>query len=134
MGATLVARSFSGDKKQMQAILKACIAHQGLSVIDVISPCVTFNDHEGSTKSYAYMRDKDEPLHELNFVPYYEDISVDIEEGTVQEVKMHDGSMLRIKKLGREYDPPTRLRALSFLNEASLHQEVLTEFFTSIRA
>ncbi|MCL4402759.1 MAG: thiamine pyrophosphate-dependent enzyme, partial [Acidobacteria bacterium] len=64
-GATLVARSFSGDKKQLQTILKAAIAHQGLAVIDVISPCVTFNDHEGSTKSYSYMKDHEEPLHEL---------------------------------------------------------------------
>ena len=81
LGATLVARSFSGDKRQLQAILKAAIAHQGLSVIDVISPCVTFNDHEGSTKSYSYMKEHDEPLHELDFVPAYEDIAVEIEEG-----------------------------------------------------
>ena len=74
-GATFVARSFSGDKKQLQAILKAAIAHRGLSVIDVISPCVTFNDHEGSTKSYSYMKDHEEPLHELDFVPFFEDIS-----------------------------------------------------------
>src|SRR5919197_33984 len=77
-GATFVARSFSGDKRQLQAILKAAIVHNGLSVIDVISPCTTFNDHEGSTKSYSYMKDHEEPINELDFVPYYEETSVDI--------------------------------------------------------
>src|SRR5881398_2110302 len=77
-GATFVARSFSGDKKQLQAVLKAAIVHDGLSVIDVVSPCTTFNDHEGSTKSYSYMKDHEEPLHELDFVPHFDDISVEI--------------------------------------------------------
>src|SRR2546422_10049117 len=90
-GATFVARSFSGDKRQLQAILKTAIVHKGLAVIDVISPCTTFNDHEGSTKSYAYMKDHDEALHEVDFVPYYDDISVEIPEGEVREVEMHDG-------------------------------------------
>ena len=107
-----MARSFSGDKRQLQAILKAAIAHKGLSVIDVISPCVTFNDHEGSTKSYSYMKDHEEPLHELDFVPFFEDISVEIPEGEVQDVRMHDGSRLRIRKLGRDYDPTSKLSAL----------------------
>ena len=77
-GATFVARSFSGDKKQLQAILKAAIAHNGLSVIDVVSPCVTFNDHAGSTKSYAYMREHEAVLHDLDFVPHFQEIAVDI--------------------------------------------------------
>src|SRR5213080_3661350 len=98
-GATFVARSFSGDKRQLQAMLKAAIAHNGLSVIDVISPCVTFNDHTGSTKSYGYMKDHESVLHELDFVPHFEDISVDIAEGGVMDVLMHDGSHLRIRKL-----------------------------------
>src|SRR5215469_6785815 len=80
-GATFVARSFSGDKKQLSSIIKAAMSHKGLSVIDVISPCVTFNDHVGSTKSYGYMKDHEEALHELDYVPYFEDISVDIPEG-----------------------------------------------------
>src|ERR1700753_1159412 len=79
-GATFVARSFSGDKKQLQAILKAAISHNGLSGIDVISPCLTFNDHEGSTKSYGYVKDHEEVLHELDYVPYFEDIAVEIPE------------------------------------------------------
>jgi 2-oxoglutarate ferredoxin oxidoreductase subunit beta len=125
-GATFVARSFSGDKKQLQAILKTAISHNGLSVIDVISPCVTFNDHTGSTKSYGYMKEHEEPLHELDYVPFYEDISVEIPEGEVKDVQMHDGSHLRIRKLQREYDPSNKLAALSVLEEAEAKGEVLT--------
>jgi 2-oxoglutarate/2-oxoacid ferredoxin oxidoreductase subunit beta len=128
-GATFVARSFSGDKKQLVAILKAAIVHKGLSIIDVVSPCTTFNDHEGSTKSYSYMKEHDEMLNELDFVPYYDDISVDIPEGEVQEVTMHDGSTLRIKKLGREYDPTNKFDALKALDEAGKKGEVLTRVF-----
>ncbi len=128
-GASFVARSFSGDKKQLQAILKAAVAHKGLSVIDVISPCVTFNDHEGSTKSYAYVREHDEPLHELDFVPAYEEITVDIPAGAVREVKLHDGSTLRIRKLCQDYDPADKLAALSILSEAAKTGEVLTGVF-----
>ena len=126
LGATLVARSFSGDKRQFQAILKAAIVHKGLSIIDVISPCVTFNDHEGSTKSYAYMKDHDEPLHEMNFVPAYEDISVEIEEGEVRAVTLHDGSKIVLKKLGRDYDPTDKMRAVQTLHEASKEDHVVT--------
>jgi 2-oxoglutarate ferredoxin oxidoreductase subunit beta len=125
-GATFVARSFSGDKKQLQAMLKAAISHQGLAVIDVISPCVTFNDHQGSTKSYSYMKDHEEPLHELDYVPYFEDISVEIPEGQVTEVRMHDGSLLRIRKLDRDFDPTDRLAALAALEESEKKGEVLT--------
>jgi 2-oxoglutarate ferredoxin oxidoreductase subunit beta len=128
-GATFVARSFSGDKKQLQAILKAAITHKGLSVIDVISPCTTFNDHEGSTKSYSYVKDHEEPLHELNFVPYYEDISVEIPEGELREVAMHDGSKLRIRNLGRDFDPTNKFHALQALDEANNKGEVLTGVF-----
>jgi 2-oxoglutarate ferredoxin oxidoreductase subunit beta len=126
LGATLVARSFSGDKRQFQAILKAAIAHKGLSVIDVISPCVTFNDHVGSTKSYAYVKDHDEPLHEMSFVPAYEEISVEIEEGEVREVTLHDGSKIALKKLGRDYDPTDKMRAVQTLHEASADEHVVT--------
>lgn len=126
LGATLVARSFSGDKKQLQAILKACIAHNGLSVIDVVSPCVTFNDHEGSTKSYSYMKEHEEPIHEIDFVPHFEDISIEMEEGTTQEVELHDGSVLRLKKLGRDYNPTNKLEAIRVLHEAHEGGDVLT--------
>ncbi len=125
-GATLVARSFSGDKKQLQTILKAAIAHKGLSVIDVISPCVTFNDHDGSTKSYSYVKDHEEALHELDFVPFFEDIAVEIPEGEVTDVELHDGSRLRIRKLERDYNPTDRLAALAALEESAAKGEVLT--------
>ncbi len=126
LGATLVARSFSGDKRQLQAILKAAIAHHGLSIIDVISPCVTFNDHEGSTKSYAYMKEHDEPLQELDFVPAFADITVEIPEGEVREITLHDGSRLLLKKLGRDYDPADKMNALRTLNEAETAGHVVT--------
>jgi 2-oxoglutarate ferredoxin oxidoreductase subunit beta len=126
LGATLVARSFSGDKRQLQAILKAAIAHHGLSIIDVISPCVTFNDHEGSTKSYAYMKEHDEPLQELDFVPAFSDITVEIPEGEVREITLHDGSRLLLKKLGRDYDPTDRMNALRTLYETEAAGHVAT--------
>ncbi|HEY1204613.1 MAG: 2-oxoacid:ferredoxin oxidoreductase subunit beta [Bryobacteraceae bacterium] len=126
LGATLVARSFSGDKRQLQAILKAAIAHHGLSIIDVISPCVTFNDHEGSTKSYAYMKEHDEPLQELDFVPAFADITVEIPEGEVREIVLHDGSRLLLKKLAHDYDPTDKMTALRTLYEAEAAGHVLT--------
>jgi 2-oxoglutarate/2-oxoacid ferredoxin oxidoreductase subunit beta len=125
-GATFVARSFSGDKKQLQAILKTAIAHRGLTVIDVISPCVTFNDHTGSTKSYSYMKEHEEVLQELDFVPFFEDITVEIPEGEVRDVQMHDGSHLRIRKLERDFDPTDRFKALQALEESEAKGEVLT--------
>ena len=128
-GATFVARSFSGDKKQLQAILKAAIAHQGLSVIDIISPCTTFNDHEGSTKSYSYAKDHEEPLHELDFVPYYEEITAEIPEGEVREVEMHDHSKLRIRTLGRDFDPTNKFEALQAIDAANKRGEILTGVF-----
>src|SRR6195256_2896681 len=105
LGATLVGRSFSGDKRQLSAMLKAAIAHKGTVMLDVVSPCVTFNDHEGSTKSYQYMKDHEEPLHEVSFVPHFEEIDVEYEPGTALDVRMHDGSPLRLRKLEEDYDP-----------------------------
>src|SRR5574341_1787726 len=94
LGATFVARSFSGDKKQLSAILKAAISHRGTAMIDVISPCVTFNDHEGSTKSYRYVKEHEEMLTDVQYIPHHEEIAVDYEPGTTKAVKMHDGSHL----------------------------------------
>jgi len=125
-GATFVARSFSGDKKQLQAILKTAISHRGLSVIDVVSPCVTFNDHLGSTKSYAYMKEHDLVLQELDYVPAREDIAVEIPEGEAMNVQLHDGSHLRIRKLGRDFDPTSRIAALAAIEESEAKGEVLT--------
>ena len=94
--------------------------------IDVISPCVTFNDHDGSTKSYNYVKDHEETLHELDYVPHYADIAVDIEEGTVRDVKLHDGSRLRIRKVERDYNPLDKVAALAALDTAEVKGELLT--------
>src|ERR1700685_2793880 len=126
LGATFVGRSFSGDKKQLHTMLKASISHNGTVMLDVVSPCVTFNDHEGSTKSYKYMKDHEEPLHEVSFVPVFEDISVDYEPGTSVEVTMHDGSSLRLKKLEEEYDPTDKIHAVQRLMESHAKGDVLT--------
>ncbi|HLW87233.1 MAG TPA: 2-oxoacid:ferredoxin oxidoreductase subunit beta [Terriglobales bacterium] len=129
LGATFVGRSFSGDKKQLHAMLKAAIAHKGTVMIDVVSPCVTFNDHEGSTKSYKYMKDHEEPLQTINFVPSFEEINVDYDPGTTVQVTMHDGSRLRLSKLEEDYDPTHRIHAISRLHEAHENNEVLTGVF-----
>jgi 2-oxoglutarate ferredoxin oxidoreductase subunit beta len=121
-----VGRSFSGDKRQLHAMLKAAIAHKGTVMLDVISPCVTFNDHDGSTKSYKYMKDHEEPLQDINFVPHFEEINVEYDPGTTMEVTMHDGSRLRLHKLEADYDPTNRIEAVRRLLEAHEKQEVLT--------
>jgi 2-oxoglutarate/2-oxoacid ferredoxin oxidoreductase subunit beta len=126
LGATFVGRSFSGDKRQLHAMLKAAIAHNGTVLLDVVSPCVTFNDHEGSTKSYKYMIDHEEPLQEISFIPVFEDIAVDYDPGTTLEVEMHDGSKLRLRKLEEDYDPTNKIRAITRLNEAKEKGEMLT--------
>ena len=129
LGATFVGRSFSGDKKQLSAMLKAAIAHNGTVMLDVVSPCVTFNDHEGSTKSYQYMKDHEEPLHEVSFVPHFEEIDVEYEPGSALDVRMHDGSHLRLRKLEEEYDPRDQGMAMQRLHEAHQKGEVLTGVF-----
>jgi 2-oxoglutarate ferredoxin oxidoreductase subunit beta len=126
LGATFVARSFSGDKKQLISILKAAISHRGTAMLDVLSPCVTFNDHEGSTKSYAYVKEHDETLGEINFVPFFEDISIEYEPGTTTQVQMHDGSKLYLRKLAEDYDPTDRVQALRLLHETSRRGEFAT--------
>ncbi|BCS33828.1 2-oxoglutarate ferredoxin oxidoreductase subunit beta [Luteitalea sp. TBR-22] len=126
LGATFVARSFSGDKKQLLSILKAAIAHKGTCLIDVISPCVTFNDHEGSTKSYAYAKEHDEVVNEISFVPFFEDISVDYEEGSATPVKMHDGSTLILRKLESSHNPTDKLEARRTLHETMRRGEFAT--------
>src|ERR1700716_2316232 len=129
LGATMVGRSFSGDKKQLHAMLKAAIAHRGTVMLDVISPCVTFNDHEGSTKSYKYVLEHEERLHELDFVPSFENISVDYDPGTAFEVTMHDGSHLRLRKLEEDYNPTDKIQAMTRLMQANAEGEVLTGVF-----
>lgn len=131
MGATFVARSFSGDKRQLQAVLKAALSHAGTAVVDVVSPCVTFNDHVGSTKSYKYVRDNKIPLQSIGFVPHFDEIQVEDEfaPGTVREVEMHDGSLLRLEKIEEEYDPTDRLAALDRIEMAMEKGQILTGVF-----
>jgi 2-oxoglutarate ferredoxin oxidoreductase subunit beta len=129
LGATFVGRSFSGDKKQLLAMLKAAIAHQGTVMLDVISPCVTFNDHEGSTKSYKYMQEHEDAISEVGFVPHFEDISIDYDAGSTYDVTMHDGSHLRLRKLHEDYNPTSRTTAVKALMEAHERGEVLTGVF-----
>jgi 2-oxoglutarate/2-oxoacid ferredoxin oxidoreductase subunit beta len=129
LGATYVARSFSGDKKQLLALLEGAIAHRGTAMLDVISPCVTFNDHEGSTKSYSYVKDHDEPLGEVSFIPFFGDITVDYDPGTTTEVTLHDGSRLLLKKLEGSYDPKNKVEALRVLSESHEKGEVITGLF-----
>jgi 2-oxoglutarate ferredoxin oxidoreductase subunit beta len=129
LGATFVGRSFSGDKKQLLSMLMAALAHKGTVMLDVVSPCVTFNDHEGSTKSYRYMKDHEEPLQDINFIPAFEEIDVDYDSGATVEVTMHDGSRLRLRKLEEDYDPTDKINAIKRLGEAHEKGEVLTGIF-----
>jgi 2-oxoglutarate ferredoxin oxidoreductase subunit beta len=121
-----VARSFAGDPKQVQALLKAALSYNGTAVLDIISPCVTFNNSEASTKSYSWGKEHEEALHDITFVPPAEEITVDYEEGTVTDVTMHDGSTIRLKKLGKDYDPTDRWAAIKLLEEAHARHEFLT--------
>src|SRR5450631_2284602 len=129
LGATFVGRSFSGDKKQLQTMLKAALSHRGTVMLDVISPCTTFNDHEGSTKSYKFIKDHEEPLHDLNFVPHFNEIDVEYDPGTSINVTMHDGSSLRLRKLEEDYDPTNKIGAVKRLMESHEADEVLTGIF-----
>jgi 2-oxoglutarate ferredoxin oxidoreductase subunit beta len=129
IGATFVGRSFSGDKKQLAAMLKAAIAHQGIVLLDVISPCVTFNDHEGSTKSYKYMQEHDDAVGEVGLVPHFEDLTVDYDHDTTTDVQLHDGSHLRLRKIHQDYTPTDKVLALKMLMESHEKGEVLTGIF-----
>ena len=126
LGATYVARSFAGDPKQLVALLRGALAHNGTAVLDILSPCVTFNNHAGSTKSYTWGKDNEEPIHIVDFVPAMDEIEVEYEEGTDQEVQLHDGSWVRLRKLEREYDPTDRRAARELLLEADDNNLFLT--------
>ena len=126
LGASFVARSFSGDPKQLKAILKAAISHRGTSMIDVLSPCVTFNDHEGSTKSYSYVKDHDDPMSEVSFVPYFEDITIEQEPGTSKEVTLHNGSKIVLTKMAESYSPMDKAKALQMIRATHARGEYAT--------
>ena len=129
VGATFVARSYSGDKRQLLAILKAAISHRGTALVDVLSPCVTFNDHEGSTRSYSYIKEHEEALMEVDYVSYFEENNVDYDPGATVEVCLHDGSHLRLRKLPADYDPTNRVAAIKLLTEGRSRHEILTGIF-----
>jgi len=126
--ASFVARSFAGDASQVRELLKAAFHHKGTAVLDIISPCVTFNNHETSTKSYPYGKAHEEPIQDITFIPHYEEIVVpEHEPGKVQTVELHDGSHLALKKLDpAEYDPTDRIAALHLLEEARQNEQFLT--------
>jgi 2-oxoglutarate ferredoxin oxidoreductase subunit beta len=126
MGATFVARSFSGDKEQLVEILKAGIRHPGFALVDVISPCVTFNDHPGSTKSYMYTREHYHEAIEASFVPPEEEITASYEPGSVMDVAMHDGSVVRFSKIPWHYDPTDRDKVDKYVRERQAKGEVVT--------
>src|ERR1700716_1026489 len=126
MGATFVARSFSGDKKQLVPLVKAAIAHQGAAFIDVISPCVAFHNHAGSTKSYDYVREHNEAVNRLDFWPTRDAINVSYEDGGTIEVPGADGSVLKLRKLQSDYDPSDKINATSMIAKAAATGEVLT--------
>ncbi len=126
LGATFVARGFSGDKTQLVPLIKAAVAHRGAAFIDVISPCVAFNNHPGSTKSYDYVREHNDAVNRLDFMPEREPIGVEYPEGGTRDVVLHDGGLLRLRKLDPDYDPSDKVRAMSFLEAHRARGEVVT--------
>ena len=129
LGATFVARSFSADKKQLVPLLKAALKHKGIAIVDVISPCVTFNNHPDSTKSYDWGREHEKPIHEIGYVNPWEAADVDIGEGQRIEVAMPDGGKILVRKLDRDFDPRDRHAAQKLLAEARDKGEFLTGLF-----
>ncbi|MBL0939492.1 MAG: 2-oxoacid:ferredoxin oxidoreductase subunit beta [Gemmatimonadaceae bacterium] len=126
IGATFVARSFSGDKKQLVPIIKAGIAHKGFAIIDIISPCVSFNDHEGSTKSYSFTREHEVEAVHADFVPLQREITVPETNEEVRTVTMHDGSMVRLRATAEDYDPTNRESAYSHVRTCQARGEIAT--------
>ena len=126
MGATFVGRSFSGDKHQLVPLIKAAMTHKGAAFLDVISPCVAFNNHAGSTKSYEYVREHNEALNRLDFIEGREEITTQYDPGTATTVQQHDGSWLRLRKLGEDYDAADKVAAMKRVQEGLAAGEVVT--------
>ncbi|HUJ01333.1 MAG TPA: 2-oxoacid:ferredoxin oxidoreductase subunit beta [Usitatibacter sp.] len=126
LGATYVARSFSGDKAQLVPLIKGALTHGGAAFLDVISPCVAFNNHEGSTKSYDYVRDHNEALNRLDVITVHSEITADYPPGSVREVRQHDGSVLRLRKLEEGYDTSDRIAAMAYVQSRYAHGEIVT--------
>jgi Pyruvate:ferredoxin oxidoreductase and related 2-oxoacid:ferredoxin oxidoreductases, beta subunit len=126
LGATFVAQSFSGDKRQLVPLIKAAIRHPGFAFLNVISPCVTFNNNPGSTKSYDYVREHMETTADLDFIPIMKQISADYEEGSIETLKLHDGSLIRLRKLEKDWNPLDRFSAINAVQKAKSRNEILT--------
>lgn len=126
LGATFVARSFSGDKEQLVPLIKAALSHKGFALLDVISPCVTFNDHQGSTKSYRYTRDYFHEVVHTDFVPPAQEIKTSMAPGQARQVRLHDGSEVILRKIQDEYDTADRIAAMSYIQERQAAGEVVT--------
>jgi 2-oxoglutarate ferredoxin oxidoreductase subunit beta len=126
LGATFVARAFSGDKAQLLPILKAAVRHNGFALVDVISPCVSFNDHDASTKSYRYTREHHQELTAVDFVPLRREITAATNDDTPVSVTMHDGSVVRFRRVAPEYDPTNRDAAYAYVRAAQARGEVVT--------
>jgi 2-oxoglutarate ferredoxin oxidoreductase subunit beta len=124
--ASFVARSFAGDPKQVKELIKAALSHAGIAILDIISPCVTFNNQDASHHSYAWGKEHEVALHELSFVPPAEEIMVNYEQGETIEVEMHDGSQIVLRKVGVDYDPTDRAGILCMLEDANRRQELIT--------
>jgi 2-oxoglutarate ferredoxin oxidoreductase subunit beta len=126
LGASFVARSFSGDKTQLTPLIKAAVQHRGAAFLDVISPCVAFNNHAGSTKSYDFVREHNESVNRLDFMPQHAEITADYAPGSLREVRQHDGSILRLRKLHEDYDPRDRIAAMDYLQRRHADGEIVT--------
>ena len=126
LGASFVGRSFSGDKEQLVPLIKGAIAHRGAAILDVLSPCVTFYNHAGSTKSYDYVREHNDSINRLDFIEPRAEITVDYAPGELIEVTQHDGSLLRLRKLDAAYDPSDRVAAMNYLHERQAAGEIVT--------
>ncbi len=126
LGATYIARSFSGDKQQLVPLIKGALTHKGFALLDVISPCVTFNDNEGSTKSYAHTRKHFHHVIDADYIPPSEEIVAAYNEGEAMPVQLHDGSKIVFRKLDKDYDPTSRAAAFSFLRDSVNKGEIIT--------
>jgi 2-oxoglutarate ferredoxin oxidoreductase subunit beta len=126
LGASFVARSFSGDKEQLVPLIKAALSHQGFALIDCISPCVTFNNHAESTKSFDYVREHNAMMNRPDFVPHRSEITTSIEPGEARDVELHDGSVVRLRKLGEDYDPTDRIQAIDHIQSLQNDGEIAT--------
>ena len=126
LGATYVARSFSGDKGQLVPLIKGALTHEGAAFIDILSPCVAFNNHEGSTKSFDYVREHNEAVNQLDVITMHKEITTAYEPGAVQEVRQHDGSVLRLRKLEANYDASDRIAAMTYVQSRYAIGEIAT--------